>query len=102
MARKWFHALIAIALLACLVSPYVEMAFNSNDLALLAGRDTESTIAVLLLVLELAFALAGLLVILAPGIFERVRLASPHGRLTAPPGLAILPPELSPPLPLRI
>lgn len=102
MRRRAFHVAIAAILVICALSPFLESAANWNDSVFATGYDGESTMAVLVLLLELVISLAGLLVCLCQNLQwgERVAL-SPSG-LTLESGFRIAIPELSPPLPLRI
>src|ERR1700682_3936180 len=102
MTRRAFHILIAMLLLACLISPLVEIAFHSQDCIFISGRDMESTFAVVLLVLALAFALARLLFIILPGILEKECLFVSRRLLLSSPGLVIVLFEPYPLLPLRV
>jgi hypothetical protein len=101
---KGFHALVALALLVCALCPFVEIASHLNGSIFQNGYDTESTLALLLLLLELSFAVGRLLVALLPRILKqlnRVRICS--YRLTlASTNFGIVLPEISPPLSLRI
>ena len=71
MSRRVVHLLIAISLLACLLWPFVEIAVHSNDNIFNDGCDTESAVALLLLVVELVLVLPGLLIPLLPGILKK-------------------------------
>lgn len=101
---KGFHALVALALLACGLCPFFEIALHFNGSIFQNGYDTESTLAVLLLLLELSFAVGRLLVALLPRIIKQLNLVCIcSDRLTLPATIfAIVLPEISPPLPLRI
>jgi hypothetical protein len=106
MTRKRFHLFVAFLLLVCLVCPFVEMSLHWNNNIFQTGQDNESTIAVLLLLLELGFALATLFVLLVSSILEEQGFVTLHRLLRFASSLAIplpeLSPPLSPPLPLRI
>jgi hypothetical protein len=102
MTRKQFHFLVALLLLVCLVCPFVEMAFDSSDNIFQTGQDNESTIAVLLLLLELGFALATLFVLFFSSILEKEGFVTLHQLVRFASSFAIPLPELSPPLPLRV
>ena len=102
MTNKKLHVLIALVLLVCLVSPFIEIAFHSTDSIFNTGQDRESTLAVLLLLVELAFALAGLQVVLLVGLAEKGRLVTPSGLPGFSKCCAIPVPQSSPPVPLRI
>jgi hypothetical protein len=62
----------------------------------------ESTLAVVLLVLALAFALARLLVVILPGVLENECPFVSRRLLLSPPGLEVVPFEPYPLLLLRI
>jgi hypothetical protein len=93
---------IALTLFACTLSPFVEILFHSDNSIFASGRDTESTLAVVLLLLELSFAIARLLVKLLPTNFEK--LGAVYSRLDPKfrAGFANVIPTVSPPVPLRI
>lgn len=100
--RRAFHAAIALVLIICAVSPFLESAVNWNDTVFATGYDTETTVAILMLLLELVFSLTNLLTSLC----RTTQLDTPlilKDSFPAPEsafGVGI--PELSPPLPLRI
>jgi hypothetical protein len=71
MSRRGVHGLLAIFLLACLLCPFVEIAVHSNDSIFNDGYDTESTVALLMAVLELRLTLPSLLVLLLPSILKK-------------------------------
>jgi hypothetical protein len=102
MSRRVVHLLIAISLLACLLCPFVEIAVHSNDNIFNDGYDTESAVAFLLLVMELVLVLPSFLVLLLPSILKKEQYLTSARRLGSSPHVAILLPELSLPLPLRI
>ncbi len=97
-----FHILVALALFGCALSPFIETAMHWNGNIFQTGYDTESTVAVLVLLLELAYWIAKTFVVLLGPVLERfslVRLV----RLTLPAlDFAAVLPEIPPPLPLRI
>ena len=66
MNRRIFHVLIALVLVACVVSPFVESALDCHDNMFSTGYDGESTLAVIVLLLELVLSLASLLVLFWP------------------------------------
>lgn len=101
---KGFHALIAASLFGCALCPLIEIALHSNGAIFQRGYDTESTLALLLLLLELSFAIGRLLVALLPCVLERLNLvcfySDRHSLLATNFGIVL--PEISPPLFLRI
>src|SRR5881397_3699603 len=58
MNRKTLHILLGLVLVACLVCPYVEFAIGWNDTIFTTGCDTESSVAVVMLLVGLVLALA--------------------------------------------
>jgi hypothetical protein len=102
MSRRAFRGLLALVLLVCLFCPFMEPAFGFHDSVFSIGSDTESTLAVLILLFELVIALAGLFAFLLSDIEVKDRVAHQrHRRLTYDWILDILP-CFSPPIPLRI
>ncbi|HEX4002875.1 MAG TPA: hypothetical protein VHX36_09505 [Candidatus Acidoferrales bacterium] len=99
-----FHTLAAISLLACAICPFVEIALHLNGSIFQNGHDTESTLALLLLLLELSFALGRLLVGLLTRVLKKLNLVYfCSERLTASAlNFPLVLPEISPPLSLRI
>jgi hypothetical protein len=105
MRRRAFHVGVALVLVICAISPFAESAVNWNDTVFATGYDTETTFAVLVLLLELVISLAGLLVCFCRnlGLGERVFIPLPQpSRFASESDLGTETPELSPPLPLRI
>jgi hypothetical protein len=103
MTRRGFHILLALILVACVLSPYVELSLNWGQSLFDTGYDTETTVAVIALLLILAFALATLLAHLLADTTDPERLVdSPViSRITLDFSCAV--PEFSPPpLSLRI
>ena len=103
MTRRGFHILLALILVACVLSPYVELALNWGQSLFDTGYDTETTVAVIALILILAFALAALLAHFVAGITAQERLVD--SRLisrTALDFISAVPEFPPPPLPLRI
>ena len=97
-----FHTLIALALVACALCPYVETAIHWNGTIFQTGFDTESTVAVLLLLLELAYGLAKLLAVLLPPVLRWLSFVYSERHEFRSLSFATVLPEISPPLPLRI
>jgi hypothetical protein len=102
MSRRIFHIVIALILVACAVSPFVESALNSQDSVFSTGYDGESTLAIVVLLLELVLSLASLLIFLQPngGQTERVNLEQTH--LTSALALRVSIPDSLLQVPLRI
>lgn len=99
---KLVQELVGLALVACTVPPMVEMLLHSDDSIFACGRDIPSTLIFVLLLVELSFAIAGLLAIVLPAVLQRVGVVLPD-RL-APRVTFVVPalPTVSPPIPLRI
>lgn len=96
------QSVTGVALLACLLSPLCEILLRSDSSIFVTGHDAASTFAVVLLVTELAFAIAKLLafvslVFLAAG--EMVRFEE---MISACSIFLPVPPTISPPGSLRI
>jgi hypothetical protein len=102
LRRRVFHIAIALILILCVMAPYLESTFDLNDSIFATGYDNESTIAVLVLLLELVISLAGLLVAACRNLefCERIEIKHPSVPVASDFGIRI--PELSPPPPLRI
>lgn len=78
------------------------MAIHWNSTIFQSGFDTESTVAVLLLLLELAYGLARLVLVILPPLLRRLSFVY-FDRLAAETlNFGTILPEISPPLPLRI
>ena len=93
---------IALILVICALSPFLETAVNWNDSVFGTGYDGESSLALLVLLLELVISLAGLLVCLCRNLQLGERVVIKHSRLISESDFGIKIPELSPPTPLRI
>lgn len=100
--RRAFHVAIALILVICAISPFLESAVNWNDSVFATGYDGESTLAVLVLLLELVISLAGVLVCLCQNTRLGERVVLKQSCLSRESGFSITIPELSPPPPLRI
>ena len=61
MTRKGFHILLAFILVICVLCPYLECALHWNQSIFDTGHDSESTLAVIALLLILAFLIVSLL-----------------------------------------
>ena len=99
---RTFHTLVALALIGCALCPFVEMAIHWNGTIFQSGFDTESTVAFLLLLLELAYALARLLVVLLPSVLRSLNFVYFDRFAICTLNFATVLPEISPPLSLRI
>jgi hypothetical protein len=100
--RRAFHVAIALILVICALSPFLESAVNWNDTVFATGYDGESSLAVLVLLLELVISLAGLLVCLCRDLRLGERVVIKHSGVRFELGFRITIPELSPPPPLRV
>lgn len=100
--RRAFHVAIALILVICALSPFLETAVNWNDSVFATGYDGESTTAVLVLLLELVISLAGLLVCFCRTIQWIERVVLTHSLFASKSDFSIAIAELSPPPPLRI
>lgn len=102
MTRRGFHVLLAFTLLICAICPYVEVALHWNQCIFQSGYDGESTIAIIALVLILAFAVANLLASFVPESTSEEPLFVPHATVSLMVGFADTIPDTSPPAALRI
>jgi hypothetical protein len=84
------------------VCPFVEMAVHSNGNIFQTGQDGETSMAVLLLLVELLFALSSPLISLVWNTLELESLVFSGRILQSPFKVSFYLPELSPPLFLRI
>lgn len=80
----------------------VETAIHWNGTIFQSGFDTESTVAVLLLLLELAYGLARLLVVLLPSALRSLSFVCFDQLAVRTLNFGTVLPEISPPLSLRI
>ncbi len=97
------HILMALILIFCAGSPFVESALNCHDNVFSTGYDGDTTLAVVVLLLELVLSLASLLLFLCPNI-EQVKdgIVETCDHLTFDWDFRISFPDTSPPVPLRI
>jgi hypothetical protein len=100
--RRAFHVAIALILVVCALSPFLETAVNWNDSVFATGYDGESTMAVLVLLLELVISLAGLLVCFCRNTQWIERIVIAPSPFASKSDFSITIAELSPPPPLRI
>lgn len=102
MTRRGFYVLLASILIVCVLCPYVEVALNWNQSIFDTGYDTESTVAVIALLLILAFGIGGLLAhLVSDSARERPSIDS-HVALRPRFNFISTIPEVFPPPPLRI
>ena len=103
MTRKGFHILLALTLVVCVLCPYVEIALSWGQSLLDTGYDTETTVAVIALLLILAFALAKFLVSVLVASTGEGPFDESHKTLRPILDFIYSLPDVSPPpLPLRI
>ena len=103
MSRRGFHILLALTLLICAMCPYVEeFILHWNQSIFDTGYDGESAVAVVALVLILAFALANLLASLVRKSTTSEPLFHPQEIVRSTIGFTATLPDASPPLALRI
>ena len=102
MNRKVFHILLGLILVACLVCPFVEFAIGWNDTIFTTGYDTESSLAVVMLLVELVLALATIIALFLPDVEVTEPLVTKQCPPTSEFGVVILLPDPSLLVPLRI
>lgn len=107
MTGRKLHILIVVVLVACLFSPFVEIGVHSTGNIFRTGHDRETTLALLLLMVELATALGDFLVVLLAEFVEKEPLCSLNP-LSGPSDFEksfwapLSESESPPPIPLRI
>ncbi len=102
MNRKALHVAIGLILIFCIVVPFVEPALGWDNNIFVTGQDTESTVAVVVLLMELVLALAGILIFVL-AVFRVIdRIREKFLLLTFESSFGILILNVSPPVPLRI
>ncbi len=96
--------MLALTLVVCVLCPFLELALNCGQSLFDTGYDTETTVAVIALLLILAFALAKFLVYFLGITTGQERLI--HSQSPSKPTLnfifAVSAPDTSPPSALRI
>lgn len=103
LRRRAFHVAIALILIFCALSPFLESAVNLNDSVFATGYDNETTIAILVLLLELVISFAGLLAVyFYREVTSDEQLVVKRSRVVSEAIFGIKIPYLSPPPPLRI
>jgi hypothetical protein len=103
MTRRGLHILLALTLLICVMSPYAEeFVLHWNQSIFDGGYDGESTVAVIALVVILAFALAKFLASFVPQGTSEGTLFHPQETISLSADVAASFPDTSPPLALRI
>lgn len=103
MTRRGFHALLALTLVICLLCPFAEeFALHWDQTIFDTGYDGESTVAVIALLLILAFAIARLLVDFVLKDTSGEPLVDSEPVLGLAFDFISIPYDSCPPLPLRI
>jgi len=102
MNRKAFHILLGLVLVACLICPYLEFAIGWNDTIFTTGYDTESSVAVVILLLGLVLALAAVIALFVPETQLAEPLVTRRCPLTSEVAVALVLPDPSLLVPLRI
>ena len=101
-SAKAFHALVGLALLICMACPDIEILCHSTDCIFLSGHDLETSVALFLVIIELAVVSLKLGLALLPRLLARLISFEPlRVALSAVPVFAVAP-TASPPLALRI
>jgi len=99
---KTFHVLVGLGLLICMACPDIEFLCHSTDCIFLSGHDMETSVALLLIVIELTIASIKLVAAFLPRLLARlVSIESDHFALCSFV-FAPVSPAASPPLALRI
>jgi hypothetical protein len=100
---KLVQSAVALTLLGCAFCPFVELLLHSNSSIFLTGHDTESSLAFLLLLIELSFAIAKLLAFVVGAPLRRLGIIARSNRVANvnSPFSEVLP-VISPPVSLRI
>lgn len=102
MTRKGFHIFLAFVLFFCAVSPFIEFTVRWDRSIFQTGYDGESTVAIIALVLILAFAVAKVLASFVPERITEEPLFDPKETAHLNVGFTTSSPDTSPPLALRI
>lgn len=100
---KFVQSAVALTLLGCALCPFVEILLHWNSSIFLTGHDTESSLAFLLLLIELSFAIAKLLAFVLSAVLQRLGIIFSSNRIVAiRPIFSQILPATSPPVLLRI
>jgi hypothetical protein len=102
MSRRVFHVVLGLILIACVISPFVEFAIGWNDTIFTSGYDTESSVAMVMLLVELVLALATIIAFFRPSVLVTELLVTKRCLPTSESGVVILLPDSSLLVPLRI
>ncbi len=98
---KTFHLLVGLGLLICMACPDIEFLCHSTDCVFLSGHDMETSVALLLIVIELTIASIRFVVAFLPQLLERLVLIE-SGKSFGELVFAVVSPAASPPLALRV
>lgn len=99
---KLFHSLIGLGLLICMACPDVEFLFHTSDCIFLNGHDIETSVALLLIILELTVASLKLAITFIPFLSAYVVSFQPDESAIAGFVFAAVTATPSPPLELRV
>jgi hypothetical protein len=99
---KLVHSGAGVALFVCLCCPLLEILLHSDGSIFVSGHDMESTLALVLVVIELSFAVARLLALVLPTIFLRLGIVVTGRVVPADSRFSDPLPAISPPTLLRI
>lgn len=99
---KLFHGLIGLGLLICMACPDIEFLFHSSDCIFLNGHDIETSVALLLIILELTAVSLRLAITFVPSVLARLVSFQADESNFRGFALAVVTPTPSPPLELRI
>jgi len=102
MSRKAFHVVLGLILVGCLVCPFVELAIGWNDTIFSTGYDTESTVAIVMLLVELVLALGSAVAFVLSDVHMTEPVVTTHRLSVFEFDFGRLLPYFSPPIPLRI
>ncbi len=102
MTRRRILILLASILVVCVLCPYVEDALDWNQSIFDTGYDSESTVAIIALLLILTFEFGSLLVYFLRDTTGEEHFVEPQGTLRYLLDFNPTVPDISPPLPLRI
>lgn len=99
---KAFHAFMGLGLLGCAICPVIEFLCRSNDCIFQTGHDTETTLALLFILIELAVASLKLVVPAVARVLSFLDNLKVVQISFVGAALSFAVPTLSPPLLLRI
>jgi len=97
-----FHTLMALGLLACAACPVIEILCRTNDCIFRTGHDTETTLALTFMLVELAVASLKLIASVISNLLLRLGIQKLEPVSFIGMALGFVVPTASPPLPLRV